>query len=295
MRVLVTGSSGQVVHSLIERSAGSNNQVVALGRPHFDLAADLSAITAAIVAEEPDAIVSAAAYTSVDKAESEPDLAFAVNARGPTAIAKAAHQLRVPLVHLSTDYVFDGLSSRPYVEEDATNPTTVYGASKLAGEQGVLSEHGNATVLRTAWVYSPYSSNFVKTMLRLAETRDKIRVVADQLGSPTSALDIADGILAVLANLRNEKDPEQRGIFHMAGAGHASWADLARAAFAISCELGGPAASVEPIPSADYPTPAKRPANSRLDCSKLERAHGVRLPEWGMSLRKVVHSVVAAA
>lgn len=295
MRILVTGSSGQVVRSMIERGAGSGHEILPLGRPHLDLAAEPSQIVAAVSAAKPDAIVSAAAYTLVDKAESESDLAFAVNARGPRAIAAAAKELDVPLVHLSTDYVFDGSSTRPYSEQDATHPTTVYGASKLAGEQAILEEHGNSAVLRTAWVYSPFGSNFVKTMLRLAGDRDELRVVADQLGNPTSALDIAEAVLSVTSNLHERRGPEYRGLFHMTGRGEASWAELASAVFEISARTGGPTATVIPITSAEYPTPAKRPRNSRLDCSKLESVHGVRLPDWRSSLQEVVHAVASAA
>jgi dTDP-4-dehydrorhamnose reductase len=295
MRILVTGSSGQVVRSMIERGAGSDYEILPLGRPDLDLAAEPSQIVAAVTAARPEAIVSAAAYTLVDKAESEPDLAFAINARGPAAIAAAAKELDVPLVHLSTDYVFDGSSSRPYTEQDATHPTTVYGASKLAGEQAILKEHVNSAILRTAWVYSPFGSNFVKTMLRLARDRDEVRVVADQVGNPTSALDIAEAVLSVTSNLREQRDPEYRGLFHMAGRGEASWAEFASAIFEISAKIGGPTALVTPIASAEYPTPAKRPPNSRLDCSKLESVHGVCLPDWRSSLQEVVHAVASAA
>lgn len=293
MRILVTGSSGQVVRSIRDRSVRSGDEILTLGRPELDLAAEPSEIVAAITAARPDAIISSAAYTLVDKAETEPDLAFATNARGPGAIAAAARQLDAPLVHLSTDYVFDGSSGRPYTEQDPTDPTTVYGASKLAGEQAVLSGHDNSVVLRTAWVYSPHGSNFVKTMLRVAESRDEVRVVGDQLGNPTSALDIADAVLAVVANLRERGDPELRGLFHMSGSGEASWAGFARAIFESSTAAGGPFALVTPIATAEYPTPARRPANSRLDCSKLERVHGRRLPDWQASLPKVVSAIVA--
>lgn len=292
MRILVTGSSGQVVRSIIDR-AGSSDEIVALGRPHLDLAGEPSDIVAAVTSARPDAIISSAAYTAVDKAESELELAFATNARGPGAIAAAARELSIPLLHLSTDYVFDGSAGRPYTEQDATGPTTVYGASKLAGEEAVLGGHDNSAVLRTAWVYGPFGANFVKTMLRVAQTRDEVRVVADQLGNPTSALDIADTVLAVVRNLSERNDPDLRGLFHMSGSGEASWAEFAKAIFDSSADTGGPTASVTPITTADYPTPAKRPANSRLDCSKLERVHGRRLPDWRSSLPPVVSAIVA--
>ena len=292
MRLVVTGREGQVSRSLAERASGSDIDVVLLGRPELDLAGDSVSIVEAAEAARPDVIVSAAAYTQVDKAESERELAFAVNEAGARAIAQAASRLGVPLVHLSTDYVFDGSKASSYVEEDPTGPTGVYGASKLAGEQAVLSEHLNSVVLRTAWVYSPFGSNFVKTMLRLAGDRDEIGVVADQRGNPTSALDIADGILGVARNLLTSGHPDFRGLFHMTASGEASWAEFAEAIFAASLEAGGPAARVRPIQTADYPTAARRPANSRLDSGKLERIHGVRLPDWHPSLNKVVSRLV---
>lgn len=191
--------------------------------------------------------------------------------------------------------MFDGRKASPYVEEDETGPTSVYGASKLAGERAVLAEHGNSAILRTAWVYSPFGSNFVKTMLRLAAERDEVAVVADQRGNPTSALDIADGVLSVAANLRGNEEPMQRGIFHMTAAGEASWAEFAETVFASSAVAGGPSAHVKHIGSADYPTAATRPVNSRLDCSKLARTHGVRLPEWRQSVMSVVSRLIQAA
>lgn len=294
MRVVVTGREGQVARSLIERAAGSDVQIVALGRPELDLRGDAANIRAAIEAARPDIVVSAAAYTQVDRAEAERDAAFAVNACGPKAIAQAAAILAVPLVHLSTDYVFDGTSVEPYSEQDRTNPTGIYGASKLAGEQAVIAAHPNSAVLRTAWVYSPFGSNFIKTMLRLARERDEVSVVADQHGNPTSALDIADGVLRVASNLCRHADDGLRGIFHMTGRGNATWADLAEAVFAESAEAGGPSARVRRIGTADYPTPARRPFNSRLSSSKLERVHSVRLPEWRTSTKEVVRRLVEA-
>ena len=294
MRLVVTGREGQVVRSLIERAPDAV-EVVPLGRPELDLAGPAERIIAVIEAAQPDVIVSAAAYTQVDKAETEPELAFAVNESGARATARAAHLLAVPLLHLSTDYVFDGTKFAPYVEEDPTGPTGVYGASKLAGEQAVLAEHPDSVVLRTAWVYSPFGSNFLKTMLRLADSRDEIGVVADQRGNPSSALDIADAIFAIAANLHRSESQGQRGIFHMAGTGDASWAEFAEAIFAGSAEMGGPKAQVRHIAAAAYPTPAKRPANSRLDCTKLAERHGVRLPQWEASMKEVLARLLSQA
>ena len=292
MRIVVTGREGQVVRSLVERGAATGHDIVALGRPELDLAGDTGAIEAAIAAARPDAIVSAAAYTAVDKAETERDLAFAINATGAGAVAAAAQRLGVPLAHLSTDYVFDGAKPGPYVETDPTGPTGVYGASKLAGEQAVLLAHNDVAILRTAWVYSPFGANFVRTMLRLAADRDELGVVSDQRGNPTSALDIADATLAVTAHLIESRDSALRGIFHMTGTGDASWAEFAEAIFAASNDAGGPSARIRPIATADYPTPARRPANSRLDCDKLAAAHGVRLPDWRISTTETVARLV---
>ena len=294
MRIVVTGVAGQVARSLVERGMALGHVVLPLGRPHLDLASgDAEAFRAVLEMTRPEAIVSAAAYTAVDKAESEPELAFAVNAIGSGHVAEAAAALNVPLVQLSTDYVFSGDGSRAWREDDPTGPQGVYGASKLAGERAVLAACPNSAVLRTAWVHSPFGSNFVKTMLRLAETRDEVGVVADQIGNPTSALDIADGVLAVAANLIGRADPALRGVFHMAGAGEASWADLAEAVFAASAVRGGPAAQVRRIATSDYPTPARRPANSRLDCTRLAGIHGVRLPQWRGSLETVIDRLVS--
>ena len=288
MRVVVTGREGQVARSLLERGRAAGHVIVPVGRPALDLEGERDGIIEAIGDGQPDVVVSAAAYTAVDKAESEPDLAFAINKRGAGAVARAARMLGVPLVHLSTDYVFDGSKPSPYTEEDEPHPTGVYGASKLAGERAVAAETANSAILRTAWVYSPFGGNFVKTMLRLAGDREEVGVVADQHGNPTSALDIADGVLAVAANLLGSPDPALRGIFHMTAAGDATWADFAEAIFAASAACGGSTARVKRIATADYPTAARRPANSRLDCAKLERSHGISLPNWRSSTETVV-------
>ena len=294
MRIAVTGLTGQVVLSLVERGPFAGHEIIPVGRPGLDLAAgDRAAVHAALASVRPDAIVSAAAYTAVDKAEAEPDLAFVVNAEGAGHVAAAATALGVPLVHLSTDYVFAGGGSRAWTEDDPAFPQGIYGASKLAGEKSVLTACADAAVLRTAWVFSPFGANFVTTMLRLASARDEVGVVADQTGNPTSALDLADGILAVAANLAASSDPALRGVFHMSGAGETHWAGFAEAIFAESAACGGPAARVKAITTAEYPTPAARPANSRLDCSRLAAVHKVRLPAWQGSLAQVIDRLIA--
>jgi dTDP-4-dehydrorhamnose reductase len=282
MRIAVTGAKGQVATSLMER-AGRQVEVVALGRPAFDLT-DRAAVLAGLEAARPDVIVNAAAYTAVDKAEAEKALALRVNGEGAGHVAEAAARLGVPLLHLSTDYVFDGALDRPYREDDPTGPTGVYGRSKLAGEKEVARRCENSVILRTAWVYSPFGANFVRTMLRLNETRDEIGVVADQRGNPTSALDIADGLIAVAARVKDDPAPALRGIFHMTGSGEGTWADFAEAVFGEAEACGRRATRVKQIATADYPTPARRPANSRLDNGKLARLYGLRLPEWRPSV-----------
>ena len=295
MRFAVTGREGQVVRSLRERAAARGHEVVPLGRPELDLSGSADAINAAVASASPDAIISAAAYTAVDKAEDEPDVAFAVNEEGARALARAARELSIPIVHLSTDYVFDGRKSSPYSEEDSPAPAGTYGASKRAGEQAVMAETPDCAIVRTAWVYSPFGSNFVKTMLRLAGERDEIAVVADQHGNPTSALDVADGALSVAANLVAQRAPQLRGVFHMAAAGEASWAEFAGEIFAVSAELGGPSAQVKHIDSSQFPTRAVRPANSRLNSSRIARVHGVCLPDWQISLKEVLRRLLGTS
>ncbi|WFS25125.1 dTDP-4-dehydrorhamnose reductase [Rhizobium rhododendri] len=282
MRIAVTGKRGQVVSALIERGPFAGVEIVAVGRPELDLA-DKESIRTALVALKPDAIVSAAAYTAVDKAESEAAAAFAINADGPAAIAAVAEELGIPVVHLSTDYVFPGDKNGFYVETDETGPTSVYGKSKLAGEQAIAAATANHAILRTAWVYSPYGANFVKTMLRLAETRDAINVVADQQGTPTSALDIADAVIAIAQRLVKDADPKLRGVFHLTGSGEATWAEFAEEIFANLHQKTGKAVTVGRITTADYPTPASRPANSRLSNGKLNDIYAIVLPDWRQS------------
>ena len=290
--ILIVGSSGQVARALVECSRRRGVAAVALGRPALDLEKP-SGIGGAVVDLHPSAIVNAAAYTAVDKAESEPERAFAINRDGAAALARAAAVLDVPFVHISTDYVYDGAKATPYREDDATRPAGVYGRSKLEGEIAVRAATDKAIVLRTAWVYSPFGQNFVKTMLRLAGERDRLRVVADQVGSPTSALDIAEAILAILGRIDGDWQDRYAGTFHLAGSGEASWCDLARATLEIAAAHGGRAVPVEAITTADYPTPARRPANSRLDTTRLAETFGVRLPPWRESLETTVARLLA--
>ncbi len=293
MRIAITGLHGQVVTSLIERGA-AHAEIIPLGRPQLDLA-DGNSIATALADARCDVIVSAAAYTAVDKAEQEQIMAMRINAEGAGYVAEAAARLGVPLLHLSTDYVFDGALDRPYREDDKTGPSGAYGRSKLEGEMRVLAAQPNSAVLRTAWVYSPFGANFVRTMLRLGETRDEVGVVADQIGNPTSALDIADAILMIAARMKIDASTDLRGVFHMSGRGEASWADVAEATFVAAEKHGRAPVQIKRIRTADYPTPAKRPANSRLDNSKLEKAYRVTLPQWRDSLSACVDRLLATA
>ena len=292
--ILVVGRSGQLARCLVELAAQRGTRLVAIGRPELDVE-DARSIEHAVAQVEPSAIVNAAAYTAVDRAESEPGRAFAVNRDGAERIAVEAQRLGVPLIQISTDYVFDGRKSSPYVEEDAALPLGVYGRSKLEGEGAVRNACPAALVLRTSWIYSPYGHNFVKTMLRLAETRDHVRVVDDQWGSPTMANDLANAILDILGQLGRDGFSSQAGIYHLAAQGETTWHGFASAIFAGWAGRGRPVTRLVPIRSAEYPAAARRPANSRLDCGKIERQFGIRLPPWQRSLDACLDRLLAEA
>lgn len=283
MKILVTGSEGQVARSLAERGANSPHELVFAARPELDLA-DSDSIFRTIERVRPDLVISAAAYTAVDQAEDESELAMAINGEAPGHIGRAAAKVGAGVLHLSTDYVFDGMGDRAWKETDETAPIGTYGRSKLAGERALAASEVRHATLRTAWVYSPFGANFVKTMLRLAETRDALNVVADQYGNPTSALDIADALLLVADRWNDRLELGTNPVFHFAGTGTTTWADFARAIFAGASELGGPSAEVTGIPASDYPTKAIRPANSRLDCTKFEETFKYASPHWQDSL-----------
>jgi dTDP-4-dehydrorhamnose reductase len=296
VRLAVTGRNGQVVQSLVERAAAHPGLVVvAVGRPNLELAEPAS-IGPALEAARPDIVVSSAAYTAVDRAEDEPDLACAVNEAGARYVAQAAAVLGVTVIHLSTDYVFSGEGvgegDRPWREDDETAPKSVYGASKLAGERAVAEANPRHLILRTAWVYSPFGSNFVKTMLRVAKARTEIAVVADQWGNPTSALDIADGIIHAAAMLHRDENFSPWGTYHLAGTGTTNWSGFARHILATSKAHGGPYAAVRDIATADYPTRAERPKNSRLSSGKFGKIFGWTAPDWRVSTEQIVARLV---
>jgi dTDP-4-dehydrorhamnose reductase len=288
--ILVTGGTGQVASAL---AASGHDSVHLVGRPVFDFDRPES-IVATFRATTPSLVVNAAAYTAVDAAEDDPEAAYRANRDGPAALAHLCAAANIPLIHISTDYVFDGTKGTPYVETDPTHPTGVYGASKRAGEHEVLATCPRTIILRTSWVYAPTGKNFVRTMLRVGAERDRLRVVSDQRGCPTTAADLADAILAIAARLHAGWQDTYAGIFHAAGTGETTWHGLAVAAFDEAQKFGARPPTVEAITTADYPTKAKRPADSRLDCTKLAAVFGVRLPSWRPSLARTIETIFAA-
>jgi dTDP-4-dehydrorhamnose reductase len=292
MKLVVTGREGQLAQSLIERSRSAGVEVVCLARPQFDLLAPDS-VARAIEAAGGDVVINAAAYTAVDKAESEPAIASRVNGQGAGAVAAGAAKAGRPVVQISTDYVFDGSLDRPYVEDDAVAPGSAYGRSKLEGEYRVAEANPRHVIARTAWVYSPFGNNFLKTMLRLGMTREKISVVADQWGAPTSALDIADALIQIAHRLVAEPhNPTLFGTVHVTGPDYTNWAGFAETIFFQATALGRAPVTVVPISTAQYPTPAVRPANSRLDVGKLARVFGLVLPNWRSAAQDCVRRLL---
>lgn len=290
MIVLVVGEHGQLAQSLSELSA-EEVRIVTMGRPLLDLLQPDS-IVRALEAITPDIVVNAAAYTAVDKSETEPGMAFAVNANGPGLLALEFAKRGTPLIHVSTDYVYDGAKPTAYVEDDPVNPINVYGRSKLAGEQRVAAANPRHLILRTAWVHSPFGNNFVKTMLRLASTRPEIGVVDDQLGSPTYAPHLARSIVEIITQIAEADAEDARwGIYNATNSGETSWFGLAHEVFKDTFSDGRAAPQLNPITSAQYPTPATRPANSRLDTTKLGRTFGIKLPPWALGVAECVQRI----
>ncbi len=295
MRMLVTGKEGQVDTSLQRLGdATPGIEVIRIGLPEIDLSRP-ETLEAPIREARPDIIISSAAYTAVDKAESERGLADAINADGPGELARLAAALDIPLLHLSTDYVFAGDKNGRYVETDTPGPHSAYGLTKLSGEMAIERATNNHVILRTAWVYSPFGNNFVKTMLRLGETRDEIDVVADQLGCPTYAPEIARALLSVAQRVMTDRDPALRGIFHLTGQGETTWAAFAEAIFQGAQIRGRKPVKVHPIPTSAYPTAAKRPSNSLLDGEKLSVTYGLRLDPWRISLDDCLDQLIGHA
>ena len=292
MRVLVAGRRGQLATALQDRLPRDGHEVTALGTPVLDLA-DPATIARAVAEVAPEAVINAAAYTAVDRAESERALAFAVNATGAGLLAAAAAARGLPFIHLSTDYVFPGDGGAPYAEDAATGPTGVYGESKLAGERAVLAANPRSLVLRTAWVCGPHGGNFLRTMLRLGQERDTVSVVADQHGAPSFAADLADAIARLLPRLAAAPAGDEGfGVFHLTGAPWTSWHGFAEAIFEGAAARGHRVPALRSISTADYPTAASRPADARLDCGRIARIHGIRPADWRLSLSHCLDALI---
>jgi len=297
-RILLTGKNGQVGWEL-QRSLAAFGQVVAVDSDDMDLA-DPDAIRQVVRDVTPTVIVNPAAYTAVDKAESEPELAMAVNGAAPGVLAEEAKRIGAMLVHFSTDYVFDGTKAAPYAEDDAPNPQSVYGRTKLAGEEAIRATGGTHLILRTSWVYGVHGGNFVKTMLRLARERSELRIVADQFGAPTWARDLAQATASALASWQKSGwDQSLGGLYHLTGAGRTNWHHYAEEIFRLAREydavLAAKQLGIHPIATHEYPVPAKRPANSVLANDKIARTFGIKLPEWQDSLAECIRLIYEQA
>jgi dTDP-4-dehydrorhamnose reductase len=294
MKILVAGADGQLARALRACARSSRGHLLLTrGRPELDLA-NPSSLANVVGALRPDLIVNAAAYTAVDNAEREQALAFAINRDGAGALAAVAAHHDCPIIQISTDYVFDGAKLGAYCEDDATRPTGVYGCSKLEGEMAVAAANARHIILRTSWVYAAQGGNFVRTILRLAREQPELRVVADQRGNPTYAPHLAEVIL-LLADRIKVETATAWGIYHAAGRGDTTWHEFAVAILEAAVVLGIAEVPVRPVTTAEFPRPARRPANSCLDCGKLERAFGVRLPHWRQGLAACIAELEAAA
>ena len=289
--IMVTGGAGQLATAM-EQEGGA--VVRRVGRPMFDFDRPAS-IAETVEAVRPAFLVNAAAWTAVDAAEADPEAAARANRDGPAVLAALCADNGIPLIHISTDYVFDGSKGAPYTEADPTSPIGAYGASKLEGEQAVLAAYPRAIVLRTSWVYSAVGKNFVRTMLGAAQKTDRLRIVADQRGCPTAARDLALAILAIVARLREGWHDRYAGVFHVAGAGSTTWHGLATALFEEAARYGHPTPTLEPIATSEWPTTVRRPADSRLECTKLSQVFDFSLPEWRSSLSRTVAELLAPA
>lgn len=288
MKVLLLGAGGQLGRELRRHAWPAGYRVAAHDHRSLDIS-DRAAVLAGLAGERPDIVINAAAYTAVDRAESERDAAWAGNCAGPGNLADACRNAAVPLIHVSTDYVFDGSKSGPYREDDPVKPLGVYGATKEAGERAVRDALPQHVIVRTAWVYSAHGQNFVKTMLRLAGERPVLRVVADQMGSPTSAADLAGALATIVQQIGSGNT--RWGTYHFAGAGAVTWHDFAETIFEMTELWRGPAPKVEAITTAEYPTPAARPKNSVLDCSRIGEAFGIVPRPWQAALADVIREL----
>jgi dTDP-4-dehydrorhamnose reductase len=292
LRFVVTGTTGKIARSLVASAAAAGVEVQAVGRPSLDLA-DLDSLASAIDVAQPDVLVSAAGYTDVEGAESEPDLATAINVHGAEALAGCARRLGIPIIHLSSSYVYDGRRSAPYREGDPTEPLGTYGRTKLLGERAVARVHPEHVNLRLSWIYSQFGRNFVTAMLRQAEQSSSVRVVGDQIGNPTSAADVASAIIAVGRNLvLGRPRHESYGTFHLSAPDIITPVAFADAIFAKSAKCGGPAATVIPITRAEYTSKLERPANAALDSTKIAQVHGISLPTLDVPLQACIEQIL---
>jgi len=287
MRFLLLGGTGQVGEEFRALASRKNIELVAPNRSTIDLA-NASAVADIVGANSWSAVINLAAYTDVDRAESEESIAFAINAEAPGQMAAETGRRGIPLIHISTDYVFDGQKHAPYVEDDAPAPLNAYGRSKLAGEENVRAGNRQHVILRSSWIYSPYRKNFVRTILRLAAERDKLTVVSDQCGCPTAASDIAKACFDIAMRCASERARMPFGTYHFAGAGEASWFEFASAIVDLAADRIGRKPAVLPILTADYPTPALRPANSRLSCAAIYRNLGITTRPWREALEDTI-------
>jgi len=292
MRLLIFGANGQVGRELVNRCEDRKIDAVHVGRAQCDIR-NVADVEAALLAAGPTVVVNAAAYTAVDRAESEPEIAFSTNRNGSLNLARMCEAHAVPLVHLSTDYVFDGTKSEPYVEDDPACPINVYGASKHAGEDAIRSAVERHIIIRTAWVYGCHGKNFLKTMLDLAKTRSEWSVVCDQWGNPTSTVDLADALIAA-ACAANGKHASW-GTYHFAGAGDATWFDFASEVIAAQRRFTGLAPTIRPVATEEYPTAARRPGNSRLQSSLFEATFGVRAAKWPSRVQDTVGTLLQSS
>jgi len=291
--ILITGASGQLGRELALGAAARGLPFRAVSRPDFDFEAPES-VAACFAATTPSLVINAAAYTAVDAAETNQAAARAGNHTGPLQLAELCAAANIPLLHVSTDYVFDGTKGAPYRETDPTNPTGVYGATKRDGEEAILATPAQAMIFRTAWVYAAHGKNFARTMLAAARRRPDLRVVADQRGTPTAAPDLAAALLTVAARLHTAGwQPAWRGLYHATNEGETTWHGFATEIFRLSAAAGEPAPTIAAIATADWPTPARRPADSRLDCTKLRAKLGITLPDWRDSLPSIVSALIS--
>ncbi len=292
IKILVAGNNGQLAKCLELRQSFFGAEVLCFGRPELDIS-KIDTIRNLVKKHKPDILINAAAYTNVDAAEDDAENAMLVNADGAQNMAICAKDYGIPLIHISTDYVFDGENKVPYTETNSPNPLGEYGRSKLIGEDLISQTFDDYVILRTSWVYSPFGKNFLLTMINLAKSgKTELNIVADQYGCPTSAIELADAIFEIATNLVSSKEKDLRGLFHLTGAGRTSWARFAKYILGYYAKKGGEVCNVKPIPTSGYPTKAKRPKYSVLDCNKLLMHHGVSIGKWHKATRYVIDKII---